>query len=162
MYSYITSELPSTVFKEFEQIDKDRVSIFGHSMGGHGALTIYLKNPSKYRSVSAFAPIANPLACPWGDKAFSGYLESKSEGAEYDATELVKKWSGPPLDILIDVGTADNFYKQKQLLPENFAEAAKGKGEVRIRMQDGYDHSYFTMATFADDHVEHAAKYLFS
>ena len=126
MYSYITSELPSTVFEEFRQIDPERVSIFGHSMGGHGALTLFLKNPGKY------------------------------------ATELVKKWSGPPLDVLIDVGTADQFYNQQQLLPENFAEAAKGKGEVKIRMQDGYDHSYFTMATFADDHVEHAAKYLFS
>ena len=162
MYSYITMELPTTVFEEFKQIDSERVSIFGHSMGGHGALTLFLKNPGKYKSVSAFAPIANPTACPWGEKAFSGYLESKSEWAEYDATELVKQWSGPSLDILIDVGTADNFYKQKQLLPENFAEPAKGKGEVKVRMQDGYDHSYFTMATFADDHVEHAAKYLFS
>lgn len=162
MYSYITSELPSTVFKEFPQIDSQRVSIFGHSMGGHGALTLFLKNPGKYRSVSAFAPIAHPSACSWGEKAFSGYLESRSEWAEYDATELVKKWDGSPLDILVDVGTADNFYKQKQLLPESFVEAAEGKGKVTLRMQEGYDHSYFTMATFADDHVEHAAKYLFS
>lgn len=164
MYSYITSELPSTVFENFTQVDGQRVSIFGHSMGGHGALTCFLKNPHKYKSVSAYAPIANPLACPWGQKAFSGYLGSseseKGQWAEHDATELVKKWSGEPLDILIDVGTNDNFYKQGQLLPENFVKAAAGKGKVNVRWQDGYDHSYFTMATFADDHVGHAARYL--
>lgn len=142
-----------------------------------------MKNPGKYKSVSAFAPIANPSKCPWGEKAFKGYFgdEEKGKWAESDATELVKKWSGPPLDVLIDVvcyflhfiareialvcltsiqGTADNFYKQGQLLPENFVKAAEGKGKVHLRFQDGYDHSYFTMATFADDHVNHAARYL--
>ncbi|KAL8901961.1 MAG: hypothetical protein Q9192_000262 [Flavoplaca navasiana] len=164
MYSYITSELPSTIFSAFEQIDSSKVSIFGHSMGGHGALTLFLKNPGKYKSVSAFAPIANPSNCDWGKKAFGGYFgdEDKSKWAEHDATELVKKWDGDrfPLDILIDVGTSDNFYKQGQLLPENFQKAAQGKGKVNIRWQDGYDHSYFTMASFADDHVNHAARYL--
>ncbi|KAL8672937.1 MAG: hypothetical protein Q9168_002612 [Polycauliona sp. 1 TL-2023] len=164
MYSYITSELPKTVFSAFEQIDGSRVSIFGHSMGGHGALTLFLKNPGKYKSVSAFAPIANPSNCDWGKKAFGGYFgdDDKSKWAEHDATELVKKWKGDenPLDILIDVGTSDNFYKQGQLLPENFAKAAQGKGKVNIRWQDGYDHSYFTMSSFADDHVNHAARYL--
>ncbi|KAL9601147.1 MAG: hypothetical protein Q9219_002746 [cf. Caloplaca sp. 3 TL-2023] len=165
MYSYITSELPKTVFENFEQIDGSRVSIFGHSMGGHGALTLFLKNPGTYKSVSAFAPIANPSQCDWGRKAFGGYFgeENKSKWAEHDATELVKQWKGDehPLDILIDVGTSDNFYKQGQLLPENFEKAAQGKkGKVNIRWQDGYDHSYFTMATFADDHVNHAATYL--
>ncbi|KAL8763128.1 MAG: hypothetical protein Q9184_001021 [Pyrenodesmia sp. 2 TL-2023] len=162
MYSYITSELPKTVSDAFKQIDGSRVSIFGHSMGGHGALTLFLKNPGKYRSVSAFAPIANPSNCDWGRKAFGGYFgeDNKPKWAEHDATELVKSWKGEPLDILIDVGTADNFYKQGQLLPENFEKAAEGKGKVNIRWQDGYDHSYFTMATFADDHVNHAAKYL--
>ena len=122
----------------------------------------FLKNPSKYKSVSAYAPIANPSVCPWGEKAFSGYFgdSDKSKWAEHDATELVKKYSGPPLDILIDVGTADNFYKQGQLLPENFVKAAEGKGKVNLRWQDGYDHSYFTMASFADDHVKHHARYL--
>ncbi|KAL9103560.1 MAG: hypothetical protein Q9163_001398 [Psora crenata] len=160
MYSYITDELPRTVFEAFEQeIDSSRVSIFGHSMGGHGALTLFLKNPGKYKSVSAFAPIANPMRCPWGEKAFKGYFgeEDTARWAEHDATELVKGWEGQPLDILIDVGTADNFYKQGQLLPENFVKAAEGKGKVNLRWQDGYDHSYFTMASFADDHVEHAA-----
>ncbi|KAI4206173.1 MAG: hypothetical protein LQ346_001234 [Caloplaca aetnensis] len=162
MYSYIASELPTTVSDAFKQIDASRVSIFGHSMGGHGALTLFLKNPGKYRSVSAFAPIANPINSDWGRKAFGGYFgeDDKVKWAEHDATELVKSWMGDPLDILIDVGTADNFYKQGQLLPENFEKAAEGKGRVNIRWQDGYDHSYFTMATFADDHVNHAARYL--
>lgn len=137
-------------------------------MGGHGALSLYLKNPGKYKSVSAFAPIANPLKCPWGEKAFKGYFgeqDWESQGAEHDSTELIKKWKGGPLDILIDVGTGDNFYKQKQLLPENFIAAAKEAGQekgVNVRYQPDYDHSYFTMATFADDHVDHAAKYLFA
>lgn len=167
MYSYVTEELPKTVFENFKQLDSSRVSITGHSMGGHGALSLYLKNPGKYKSVSAFAPISNPLKAPWGEKAFKGYFgesDWQSKGAEHDATELLKKWSGGPLDILIDVGTGDNFYKQKQLLPENFTEAAKSIGQekgVNIRYQPDYDHSYFTMATFADDHVEHAAKHLF-
>lgn len=162
MYSYITSELLKTVFENFREIDDERVSIFGHSMGGHGALTLFLKNPGKYKSVSAFAPIANPINCDWGKKAFGGYFgeENKEKWAEHDATELVKKWKGEPLDILIDVGTADNFYKQGQLLPENFVKAAEGKGKVNVRWQDGYDHSYFTMATFADDHINHAARHL--
>ncbi|MCJ1455243.1 hypothetical protein MMC28_005597 [Mycoblastus sanguinarius] len=162
MYSYITSELPKTIFENFKQVDGSRVSIFGHSMGGHGALTLFLKNPGKYKSVSAYAPIANPVNCQWGQKAFEGYFgtEEKAKWADHDATELVKKWSGEPLDILIDVGTSDNFYKQGQLLPENFVKAAEGKGKVNLRWQDGYDHSYFTMATFADDHVRHAARYL--
>lgn len=166
MYSYVTEELPSTVFSEFKQLDSSRVSITGHSMGGHGALSLFLKNPGKYKSVSAFAPIANPLKAPWGEKAFKGYFGEKdwqSKGAEHDSTELLKKWSGGKLDILIDVGTGDNFYTQKQLLPENFIEAAKSIGQekgVNVRFQPDYDHSYYTMSSFADDHVEHAAKYL--
>jgi S-formylglutathione hydrolase len=105
MYSYITDELPATVFKAFGQIDSGRVSISGHSMGGHGALSLYLKNPGKYKSVSAFAPIANPLKCPWGKKAFKGYFgdDWESQGAKHDSTELLKKWKGGDLDVLIDV-----------------------------------------------------------
>jgi pimeloyl-ACP methyl ester carboxylesterase len=105
MYSYVTDELPETVFSAFPQIDSSRVSITGHSMGGHGALTLFLKNPGKYKSCSAFAPIANPLKAPWGEKAFKGYFGEKdwqSKGKEHDATELVKAWK-QPLDILIDV-----------------------------------------------------------
>ncbi|MCJ1481514.1 hypothetical protein MMC06_001673 [Schaereria dolodes] len=194
MYSYITEELPQAIFSEFKELDENRVSITGHSMGGHGALTLvcqlsspicchsrgeqdediktysdrpmsqYLKNPGKYRSVSAFAPVANPINCPWGQKAFKGYFgeEDMQRWKENDATELVKKYKGP-LDLLIDVGTADNFYKQGQLLPENFARAAKESGNdkgLTIRYQDGYDHSYFFISSFATDHVNHAAKYL--
>lgn len=164
MYSYIRDELPSALFSSFDNLDSSRVSITGHSMGGHGALTLFLKNPGHYKSVSAFAPIANPSKCPWGEKAFGGYFgdDQKQKWAEHDATELVKKWKGP-LDILIDVGTGDNFYKQEQLLPENFMEAAKSAGVdkgIKLRMQPDYDHSYYFMSTFADDHVEWAAKAL--
>ena len=110
MYTYITQELPSVVFENFSIIDPKKVSIFGHSMGGHGALTLFLKNPGMYRSVSAFAPIAAPMQCPWGQKAFQGYLgDDKELWAEYDATELVKKWKGGPLDVLIDVVRFDSM-----------------------------------------------------
>ncbi|MCJ1437362.1 hypothetical protein MMC27_006749 [Xylographa pallens] len=167
MASYITSELPKALFAHFAQLDASRVSITGHSMGGHGALTLFLKNPHAYKSVSAFAPIANPSNCPWGQKAFGGYFgaHAAEQWAAHDATELLKRYEGPPLDVLIDIGTNDNFYQQKQLLPEAFAAAAKAAGraaEVRIRYNEGYDHSYFTIATFADDHVAHAARYLFA
>ncbi|OCK74736.1 S-formylglutathione hydrol [Lepidopterella palustris CBS 459.81] len=164
MYTYITEELPKALFSSFDELDSERVSITGHSMGGHGALTLFLKNPGLYKSVSAFAPIANPTNCPWGQKAFKGYFGEDQQGKwkEHDATELVKQWKGP-LDILIDVGTGDNFYKQGQLLPENFMKAAKEAGNdknINLRMQPDYDHSYFFISTFADDHVAHAAKYL--
>ncbi|PWY90720.1 putative esterase [Aspergillus heteromorphus CBS 117.55] len=165
MYTYVTEELPLAVFGAFPQLDSSRVSITGHSMGGHGALSLFLRNPGKYKSVSAFAPISNPINCPWGQKAFSGYFgeDALEKWKEHDATELVKGWKGR-LDVLIDVGTGDNFYKQGQLLPENFEKAAKEAGVegVNIRYQPDYDHSYFTMATFADDHVEHAARFLFA
>jgi len=166
MYTYINEELPKALFSSFDQLDSNKVSITGHSMGGHGALTLFLKNPGKYKSVSAFAPIANPSNCPWGQKAFKGYFgeDQKENWAEHDATELVKKWKGP-LNMLIDVGTGDNFYKQGQLLPENFSKAAKEAGNedgLTLRMQPDYDHSYYFMASFADDHVAHAARYLFA
>ena len=105
MYSYITEELPKVVFENFKEVDAERVSLFGHSMGGHGALTLFLKNPGMYKSVSAFAPICNPMQCPWGQKAFKGYFgeEKKDFWAEHDATELVKNWKGEPLDVLIDI-----------------------------------------------------------
>ncbi|KAK5989909.1 S-formylglutathione hydrolase [Cladobotryum mycophilum] len=157
------TELPDLVFQNFGELDPERVSIAGHSMGGHGALTLYLKNPGKYKSVSAWAPIANPSQCPWGDKAFTGYLgQDREEWKKHDATELVKHWKSGPLNCLIDVGTADNFYKQRQLLPENFVEAVKATGieGLNLRYQDGYDHSYFFISTFGEDHIKHAAKHL--
>lgn len=103
MYSYITKELPEALFAQFKELDSSKVSITGHSMGGHGALTLFLKNPGKYKSVSAFAPIANPINAPWGQKAFKGYIgDNEEEWKKHDATELVKQWKGP-LEILIDV-----------------------------------------------------------
>jgi S-formylglutathione hydrolase len=123
-YDFVTSELPQLLEKLSLPLDLSRSSIFGHSMGGHGALTLYLKSvlssssataTTKYLSASAFAPIANPTQCPWGEKAFGGYLNGGvEEGKEYDATELIKQAKGKDLKILIDVGTGDNFYKQKQ------------------------------------------------
>ncbi|KAI5856908.1 Alpha/Beta hydrolase protein [Tricharina praecox] len=163
MYSYITSELPSTLFPAYkDQLDSSRVSITGHSMGGHGALTLFLKNPGMYKSVSAFAPISNPINCPWGQKAFAGYLgEDKEAWKAHDATELLKEWKGKGFKALIDVGTGDNFYKQGQLLPENFEKAAKEAGaEVEVRYQPDYDHSYFFISTFGEDHVAYHAKFL--
>ncbi|OAQ70062.1 S-formylglutathione hydrolase [Pochonia chlamydosporia 170] len=161
METYLTKELPQLLFDNFKELDGGKVSITGHSMGGHGALTLFLKNPGVYKSVSAFAPICNPSQCPWGEKAFTGYLEDKAEWAKHDATELLKGWKGD-LNCLIDVGTGDNFYKGGQLLPENFVKAAAEKGinGVNVRYQDGYDHSYFFISTFGEDHVKHAAKAL--
>ncbi|SPQ26061.1 863a11ea-7150-449a-870c-af2879ab01f1 [Thermothielavioides terrestris] len=167
MESYVARELPAALFGDpvyGRFLDGARVSITGHSMGGHGALTLYLKNEGMYKSVSAFAPIANPVNCPWGQKAFAGYFgeEDKEEWKRHDATELVKGWKGKDLKALVDVGTADNFYKQGQLLPENFEKAAKEAGVtgLTVRYQEGYDHSYYFMATFSDEHVDHAAKHL--
>ena len=164
MYDYITKELPGVVGENFA-VDTSNASITGHSMGGHGALTIALKNPGVYKSCSAFAPICNPLKCPWGEKAFTGYLGSVEAGAANDATELVKSYDGPDLHILIDQGTADNFYKAGaegcQLLPENFAKACGEKGvELKLNMREGYDHSYYFIASFIDDHIKHHASFL--
>ncbi len=159
MYSYVTMELPALVNSNFPVLS-DRRSIFGHSMGGHGALVCALKNPGMYRSVSAFAPICNPSNCPWGDKAFSGYFGSDKEGwKRWDACELVKSYKGPPFSyILIDQGKDDTFYSQNQLLPENFVEACREGGvQVVLRMQEGYDHSYYFIASFLGDHLKHHA-----
>lgn len=168
MYDYITKELPDLLFNDPEfsgKLDGTRVSISGHSMGGHGALTLFLKNPGKYKSVSAFSPISNPVNAPWGVKAFTGYFgaDNKDLWKQHDATELIAGYSGPTPTILIDVGKGDGFYQQKQLLPENLVEASKGtpyEGKVELRLHDGYDHSYYFVSSFAKDHVEHAARYL--
>ena len=141
----------------FPSLDLTRLGITGHSMGGHGALTIALKNPSMFKSVSAFAPISNPINCPWGKKAFSGYLGSnEEEWKQYDASELLRAGGKSKYDdILIDCGLADNFYSQGQLLPETFGEAALAVGQkTQIRMQEGYDHSYYFISTFIDDHIK--------
>ncbi|KAI5924892.1 Alpha/Beta hydrolase protein [Camillea tinctor] len=174
METYVARELPGLLFGAAGPIpglpgvrfDGARAAITGHSMGGHGALTLYLKYPGQWRSVSAFAPVANPAACPWGQKAFAGYFgedRKDDEWKKHDATELVRAGKAPPeLPALIDVGTGDNFYKQGQLLPENLEAAVKEKGVkgVQVRYHADYDHSYYFISTFAQDHVNHAAKYI--
>ncbi|XP_018047753.1 PREDICTED: S-formylglutathione hydrolase [Atta colombica] len=164
MYSYITKELSTLINKEFRTLPSKQ-SIMGHSMGGHGALICAFKNPGQFKTVSAFAPISNPILCPWGKKAFSGYLGGSEDNAawkEWDATELAKKYNGPPLDILIDQGKEDKFLKEGQLLPENLLNAAKDKDNIAltIRFQDDYDHSYYFITTFIEDHFKHHMKYL--
>eukprot|EP00062_Callorhinchus_milii_P007459 gi/632949082/ref/XP_007889951.1/ PREDICTED: S-formylglutathione hydrolase isoform X2 [Callorhinchus milii] len=161
MYSYITDELPRLISASFPVIP-EKMSIFGHSMGGHGALICALKNPGKYKTVSAFSPICNPMQCPWGQKAFIGYLGSdQSKWESYDATCLAAAYSGPTLDILIDQGKDDQFLAAGQLLPDNLiAACTEKKIPVVFRLQQGYDHSYFFISTFIGDHIKHHAKYL--
>src|SRR5690606_12062527 len=140
----------------------ERAGIFGHSMGGHGALTLALRHPGRYRSVSAFAPIAAPTRCPWGEKAFSGYLgDDRSQWAEYDASELMAKASSPfPEGILIDQGLADNFL-ELQLYPEAFEAACQQAGQpLTLRRHEGYDHGYYFISTFMDSHLEFHARQL--
>lgn len=160
MYSYVIDELPDLIAKNFS-VKLDRQGIFGHSMGGHGALICALRNPNKYVSVSAFAPIAAPISLPWGQKALAAYLGADQESwRNYDASELVKlvQLNYP---ILIDQGTADNFYIQQQLLPEIFEKACQEVGQSLIlRLQEGYDHSYFFITTFIKDHIEYHANFL--
>ncbi|KAK7206169.1 Alpha/Beta hydrolase protein [Myxozyma melibiosi] len=163
METYVTEELPTLLYQAYPALDSSRVSLTGHSMGGHGALSLFLKHPDLYKSASAFAPIANPINCPWGQKAFSGYLKSKEEWVKHDSTELLKSYKGDPLDIFITVGTADQFLLDGQLLVDNFVAAAKEvgrEGEVVVKKCEGYDHSYYYVSSFSQDHVEHAAKHL--
>jgi S-formylglutathione hydrolase len=161
MYSYVTQDLRETVLNELP-IREDRLGIFGHSMGGHGALVLAMKNPDIYKSVSAFAPIAAPSQCAWGEKAFSGYLgEDRETWKQYDASELVKhaasKFEG---GILIDQGLADSFLAT-QLHPEIFEAAAKEAGQaVTLRRHEGYDHGYYFISTFMGDHIAHHARTL--
>ncbi|KAH6818751.1 S-formylglutathione hydrolase [Perilla frutescens var. frutescens] len=161
MYDYIVKELPALLLENFPQLNTSRASIFGHSMGGHGALTIYLKNLDKYKSVSAFAPVVNPINCPWGHKAFTNYLgENKAAWEEYDATILVSKYTNVSATILIDQGDADKFLSE-QLQPQKFEEACrKAKVPLLLRLQPGYDHSYYFIASFVDDHIRHHAQAL--
>jgi len=159
MYSYVTKELPELISGLFP-VDPVRRSITGHSMGGHGALVAHLKNPGMFASVSAFAPICNPTAVPWGEKAFTGYLGSVEAGKAYDATELVASYTGPKVPVLIDQGTADGFM-DSQLKPKNFKMAAARAGyDVEVRLQPLYDHSYYFISTFMREHVDFHARAL--
>lgn len=157
MYSYVVTELPAIIHENFPTLP-NKQSIFGHSMGGHGALICALKNPDQYQSVSAFSPICAPMQCPWGQKAFHHYFgENQEIWRQYDATELIKQtpFHSP---ILIDQGTADQFLAQKQLLPDLFEQACQGAGQpLTLRMQPDYDHSYYFIATFIEDHIRHHA-----
>lgn len=159
MYDYIVTELPSLINSNFP-VDSKTQSISGHSMGGHGALTIALRNPGSYQSVSAFAPICAPSQCPWGQKAFSGYFgQNKALWHQHDATLLVDS-ATERLPILIDQGDADGFLVE-QLRPALFEEAChRNDHPLELRMQTGYDHSYFFIATFIEDHLNFHAKAL--
>jgi S-formylglutathione hydrolase len=163
MEDYITKDLQQLVAAEFSNIDLNRAGIFGHSMGGHGALTLFLRHRKLYKSVSAFAPIVAPTQVPWGHKAFSTYLGSdKTSWLEHDACHLIEQigdGSNIP-HILVDQGSADSFLAE-QLKPELLkAVCAKTKTPLTLRLQDGYDHSYFFIQSFIEDHLHHHAKIL--
>ena len=155
MYDYIVDELPAWV--EADPMASDRCAISGHSMGGHGALTIALKNPGRYRSVSAFSPIVAPTQVPWGQKAFAAYLGDDREAWKaWDTVELVRQ-AREPLPLLVDQGDADEFL-QGQLKPELLQAAAAEAGHpLTLRLQPGYDHSYYFIASFIGDHIAHHA-----
>jgi S-formylglutathione hydrolase len=160
MYSYVTAELPRVIGANFPA-GMDREGIFGHSMGGHGALVCALRNPGRYRSLSAFAPISAPAQVPWGIKAFGAYLgEPRLTWRDWDASELMrlKPFAGP---VLIDQGLGDKFLAE-QLQPERLEEAAKASGQsLTLRRHQGYDHGYFFIATFIEDHLRHHAEKLY-
>lgn len=162
MYSWITKELAALVEQQFP-VDPRRQGIFGHSMGGHGALTLGLRHPERYRSISAFAPIAAPMHCPWGQKAFGGYLGTDRERwRAHDACELIRALPDvtgrPPL--LVDQGLADPFLEQ-QLMPDRLEQACKDAGyPMTLRRQPGYDHGYYFVSTFIEDHLRHHARSL--
>jgi len=158
MYDYIVKELPDIIEANFPVSEKRAIS--GHSMGGHGALTIALRNPERYTSVSAFSPICAPMQCPWGQKAFSAYLGDADETwREHDAVELLKK-SQMQLPMLIEQGSDDEFLQQ-QLKPELLLAAAESVGyPITYNQHDGYDHSYYFIASFIDAHCRFHAKYL--
>ena len=159
MYDYIVDELPAILQTKLS-ISENRQSIMGHSMGGHGAITIALKNPDKYKSVSAFAPIVSPINCPWGVKAFSNYLgEEVNDWLEYDSTELMKT-SQTSIAMLIEQGSQDQFLKN-QLKPELLLRVAADKNFPLIyNLREGYDNSYFFISSFIENHLNFHAENL--
>lgn len=153
MESYVAEELYDLVIQQFS-VQAERIGIFGHSMGGHGALTLALKYPEKFKSVSAFAPICAPSQCPWGEKAFSNYLGSdQAEWLKHDASALVQTKTAHFADILIDQGLSDQFYSQ--LNPALFQQACQAAGQpLTLREHAGYDHGYYFIQSFIDDHLQ--------
>jgi S-formylglutathione hydrolase len=161
MRGYIERELPELVAAEFP-VDMARQGIMGHSMGGHGALTISLRNPGRFKSTSAFSPIVSPMNCPWGQKALGGYLgDDRSAWREYDACALIEDGARLP-DLLVDQGTADTFLEEQ--LKTHLLDEACRKADMRahIRLQEGYDHSYFFISTFMAEHIAWHAERLSS
>lgn len=159
MYDYIVEELPA-LLEGGLPVDTERAGIFGHSMGGHGALTIALKNPGKYRCVSAFSPICSPLACPWGEKALGNYIgPDRKEWRQYDSTELVRG-ATRHLPLLVDQGSADNFLAEQLKTPLLEQACAETDFPATVRMQEGYDHSYFFIASFIGEHIEFHMQHL--
>ena len=158
MYDYVVRELPALIERQFPATDVRGVS--GHSMGGHGALVVALKNPERYRSVSAFSPIVAPTRAPWGEKAFSAYLGGdRIAWRAWDACELIADGARVP-EILVDQGTGDDF-RERQLRPELLREACDKAGQLLdLRLQPGYDHSYYFIATFIGEHLAHHAQVL--
>lgn len=158
MYDYVMKELPDLVEATFPVTDQR--SVFGHSMGGHGALVMALRHPERFKSVSAFSPIGNPVDCPWGEKAFTAYLgEDRSTWEDYDASILMRKATGK-VPALVDQGEADNFLEE-QLKPETLEAAAKASGyPLELNRREGYDHSYYFIASFIDDHLRFHARHL--
>jgi S-formylglutathione hydrolase len=163
MESYLTDELIALLARHLP-IDTQRLGILGHSMGGHGALTLALRHPGLFKSLSAFAPIANPMNCPWGQKAFAGYLgDNQAAWAQHDATRLMESQGKPPYPagILVDQGLADKFLHEKQLLPEAFETACDQLGQpLTLRRHAGYDHGYYFIQSFIDDHLRWHAQQL--
>ena len=159
MWSYVTEELPAVVAPEFP-VDLERQGITGHSMGGHGALTVALRNPERFRSVSAFAPIVAPSQVPWGQKALGGYLgDDRAVWRKHDAVALIEDGARVS-DLLVDVGTADNFL-DKELKPELLQKACADAGiDLRLNLHEGYDHSYYFISTFMAGHLRWHAERL--
>ncbi|MBR0551829.1 S-formylglutathione hydrolase [Sphingomonadaceae bacterium LXI357] len=153
MRSYVEEELPTLIAAQFPMADMTRQSITGHSMGGHGALTIGLRNPNRFRSISAFAPVVSPIHCPWGEKALGRYIgEDRAGWRQYDACALIEDGARVK-ELLVDQGDADNFLEE-QLNPDLLRDACKRAGiDLTLRMQPGYDHSYYFISTFLGEHV---------
>ncbi len=162
MYDYIVHELPGLMAGDTfcDQLDLSRQALFGHSMGGHGAITIALRNPQTYRSVSAFAPICSPLSCPWGEKALGGYLgDDRALWAHHDSCALIRN-ADRQLPLLVDQGSADGFLEEQLKTPLLEQACAEAGYKATIRMQEGYDHSYFFIASFVDEHIAFHARNL--